>query len=146
MDEWNLYFFNLSKLIDDWSSKINDAHEYYAFQQDILQISNNWKHTAPDGRSTMIHSINNLVTPLSTRVDTELQNNINNEYAFKLSETLQFLRIVDMKWKKNIDGYSNLFIGIANNIEASYNALKEAKTYYSTNTKTKNIFTIGNNK
>ncbi|MBV5282717.1 MAG: hypothetical protein JZU53_09840 [Paludibacter sp.] len=146
MDQWNDKFFTLTKIIDDWSKKINNQHEYSNFQQELRRISVNWTRTAPDGRSTMIHSVNQLITPLSALVSAELNANINNEYAFLLSETLQHLRIVDLKWGACINGYSTVFNDIADDIEASLNALNDAKTYFLTKTKTKNIFLIGKSK
>ena len=143
MEEWNEKFIKLTKIIEDWSIKIDNQHDYFTFQQNVRRISVNWTRTAPDGRSTMIHSVNQLITPLSALVDAELVANINNKYAFSLSDTLQHLRVVDLKWRICINGYSSVFNNVANNIETSLNALNEAKTYFSTKTKIKNIFSIG---
>lgn len=146
MEEWNEKFYILTKIIDDWTQKIKEEDDLFEFRQKVRQISVNWVNTAPNGRSTMIHSVNQLITPLSALVDEELKANMSNEYAYLLSETLQHLRIVDLKWKTCINGFSIVFHNIANDIEISLNALNEANVYFSTKTKTKNIFNIGESK
>lgn len=145
MMEWNNYFMKLDELTSNWSKIIVDnKHPYFAFQQEIVKISNNWIKTAPNGRSTMVHSMNNLITPLGKIVGIELNANIKNEYAFQLSAILQQLRIIDLKWKTNIEGNSKLFEDIANSIDNSYKALLNAKKYFQEKTEIKNLFPLRN--
>lgn len=146
MEEWNEKFYILTKIIDDWTQKINEGDDLFDFRQNVRRISVNWVNTAPNGRSTMTYSMSQLVTPLSSLVDVELKSNMNNEYAYQLSETLQYLRIVDLKWRTCNNGFGIVFHNLAKNIETSLNALNEANEYFSTKTKTKNIFDIGESK
>lgn len=142
MNEWNIYFMKLDELVSNWSKIISNNHPYFTFQQKIINTSNSWMKTAPNGRSTIVHSMNNLITPLSKIVEIELNTNIANDYAFQLSAILQQLRIVDLKWKTNIEGNSKLFEDIAISIGNSYRTLLNAKKYFKEKTNVKCIFSL----
>jgi len=143
MSEWNTIFMKLDELTSNWTTQITDPnHPYLAFHREVVKISNNWIQNAPNGRSTMVYSMENLITPLTTLTAEELAQNINNEYAFQMSAILQQLRIIDLKWRTNIDGNSRLFADIATSISNSYTSLINAKQYFKQETKAKNIFEV----
>lgn len=142
MAEWNNYFMKLDQLTSDWTSKINSTHPYGPFHAKVVDISNKWLQNAPNGRSTMIYSMNHLITPLTSLVSEEIKKNANNEYAFQMSAVLQQLRIIDLKWRTNIDGNSKLFADLGTSIENAYNSLCTAKQYFKDKTTEKNIFSI----
>ncbi len=143
MSEWNTIFMKLDELTLSWTPQITGSgHPYLAFHREVVKISNSWIQNAPNGRSTMVYSMANLITPLTTLTAEELTRNINNEYAFQMSAILQQLRIIDLKWRTNIDGNSRLFADTATSINNSYASLINAKQYFEQDTKVKSIFKV----
>ncbi len=133
----------LDELTLSWTPQITGSgHPYLAFHREVVKISNSWIQNAPNGRSTMVYSMANLITPLTTLTAEELTRNINNEYAFQMSAILQQLRIIDLKWRTNIDGNSRLFADTATSINNSYASLINAKQYFEQDTKVKSIFKV----
>lgn len=143
MAEWNNYFMKLDQLTSDWTSKINGTHPYSSFHEKVMDIGSKWLQNTPNnGRSTMIYSMNHLITPLTSLVSVETNKNVNNEYAFQMSAILQQLRIIDLKWRTNIEGNSKLFSDLGTSIENAYNSLCAAKQYFKDKTTEKNIFSV----
>ncbi len=143
MHEWNVVFMKLDELTSDWTAKITSPENpYYTFHHEVVRISNDWIQGAPNGRSTMVYSMSNLITPLTDLTAEELNGNINNEYAFQMSAILQQLRIIDLKWRTNIEGNSKLFADLGTSISNSYLSLTNAKQYFEQKTKVKNIFSL----
>jgi hypothetical protein len=144
MNEWNKHFENLNKLSIEISKEIrgDKTHEFYDFNQRIMNISEQWIIQSQGGKSTNKNSVQNLVTPLSNFVDEVINSDTNNKYAYELSGVLQELRLVNYKWEKNIEGFSSIFSLLAENIEKSYEDLILAKRFFLSETKTKHFIFI----
>jgi len=143
MDEWNVEFKKLSKCIDNLFVKVNNDHVYFAFKQKVVTISMFFKKATEDGTNTMVGSMDNLISPLTELTTAELNHDVSNEFAFQISEVLQYLRFVEHRWKVNNEAYNSVFKTMGKNIKTSLDSINEAKKYFETNTKTKNILQIG---
>ena len=143
MDNWNMGFNKLTKCIDEWFVRIDAKHEYFGLKQRVVFISMSWKRSIVGESSTMVNSMENFITPL-TEITTEVLNqNVNNEFAYQISETLQSLRFIDYRWRTNNGAYVLVFNKMGNYIKTSLDSINEAKKYFEVNTKTKNVFEIG---
>jgi hypothetical protein len=144
MNEWNVNFKKLDDLISKQSRQINitPTHPTATYHGQIMNIANTWRAAAPNGRSSVTDTINNLVTPISNLTTTELKTNPTNDYAFNLSAILQELRISHLKWSTNKNGNVIVFKKLGENIEAVFQNLQQTKVNIKENTKVKSIWKI----
>lgn len=144
MDEWNANFGKLDKIISEQSRIVNTnpAHATAAFHAQVMGISNAWLAAAPNGRSSVTLTMNNLITPLSTAVRAELNANPANDYAFNLSDNLQTLRISHLKWETNKNGNVQVFQGLGTKIEEVLESLQKTRDNFTQKTKTNSVFKI----
>lgn len=144
MDEWNLNFGNLDKIISEQSRLVNTnrQHPTANFHAQIMGISNAWLAAAPNGRSSVTLTMENLINPMTNAVRTELSENPSNDYAFNLSDNLQSLRITHLKWDTNKRGNVQVFQGIGTKINEVLESLKNTKNNFDSKTKPNQVFRI----
>ena len=86
--------------------------------------------------------MDNLITPLSAAVQTELKTNASNEYAFNLSDNLQSLRISHLKWETNKYGNGQVFQGLGTKIKDVLENLKSTRDNFNEKTQLNSVFKI----
>lgn len=144
MKDWNSNFTKLDDIIAVQTRlfKIPESnYPYSEFHIKIMRITNDWMGNSPNGISSFKNTIENLITPLSEIVKSELKTDSSNEYAFSLSSCLRDLRIINTKWQAHLT-YKDLFNTYAKQIEDSYGNLKKTREKINSNTKIKSIFRI----
>lgn len=144
MDEWNTNFGKLDKIISEQSRTVNTTptHPTAAFHATVMGIANAWLAAAPNGRSSVTLTMDNLIVPLSAAVQTELSTNPSNEYAFNLSDNLQTLRITHLKWDTNKNGNVQVFQGLGTKISDVLESLKTTRKNFTEKTKMSSVFKI----
>lgn len=144
MDEWNANFTKLDKLISQQSKLVNVTPTLPTakFHSQIMTIANSWRNSSPNGRSSASHSMDNLITPMTTAVSNELNQNPSNDYAFNLSDNLQSLRITFMKWESVKNGNVQVFEGLGKKINEVLTSLNQTGENFRNNTKVNDILQI----
>lgn len=135
IDEWNDYMGELDKLISNQSKfEVSNLEKRTDFLLHVRQLSINWMSNAPNGRSSITFSIENLIEPLKNSVIKELKQNPSNDFAFNVSSVLQELKIVYLKWTQLKTEFAETFNEYSKYLNSSIDEVNDAIKYFESKT------------
>jgi hypothetical protein len=96
---------------------------------DLRVVYDKTSGDAKDG-ITAIHTFDKLVTPWLEYVQAAFNHDKSNAFLFELYNELTNMQLIKRRWKAYKDGYSQIFINYADQMEISYSDLEDCVAYF----------------